>query len=57
LKAIVGMMMAIYTFNLAYPKELHKTLLLLQKVFLCLDDECSSDKKILNVMSLINQAM
>lgn len=41
LKAIVGMMMANYTFNLAYPKELHKTLLLLQKVFLCLDDECS----------------
>ncbi|XP_076101714.1 sterile alpha motif domain-containing protein 3-like [Mytilus galloprovincialis] len=57
ISAVLGLIMAIYTFNLAYPKHIQKTLLFCQRVLLSLDDEVAIDKKILNVTSLLNQEM
>jgi len=37
--------MAIYAFNLAYPKNFEKTLLFFQRIILSLDDEQPLDKK------------
>jgi hypothetical protein len=57
LHAMLGLMMAKYTFNLAYPKCFEKTLSVLQRVFLGVDDESAIDRRLLVVIAQLNQAM
>ena len=54
---MLGLVIAIYAFNLAYPKNFEKTLLFFQLIILSLDDEQPLYKNILHVTSLLNQEM
>lgn len=49
--------MAIYAFNLAYPKHFEKSLLFFQRNIPSLDDEQRLDNKILHTTSLLNEEM
>ena len=53
-EAFSGLLACIYVLNLAYPKELEKSFLFVQNVLLGLKDECTIDKRLVNVLSRIN---
>ncbi|XP_071086230.1 sterile alpha motif domain-containing protein 3-like [Haliotis cracherodii] len=55
MQAVAGLMAAIYTFNLAYPKECEKTFLFIQKIVLRLADDEQVDKRIVSVLAQIQK--
>lgn len=54
LDSFLVLLLAIYCFNLAYPKELTKTFLYVQKMLLKIEDEQSNDKKLLSLLAQLN---
>lgn len=55
IELFTGFLAAVYCFNLAYPKEMTKTLTFFQNVFLNLNDEGRLDKKIVSVVTELNK--